>query len=120
MQSTAKDVTAYLQEVPADRQACLTRLRELCLALLTGYEESMTYGMPSYGKNGTVEVGFASQKNYIALYILKQDVVNANRDALTGLKVGKGCIQYSKPSKMDFAVIKKLLADTVASTDTAC
>jgi hypothetical protein len=41
MQSTAKTVTAYLDEVPADRKAALAKLRDLCRRLLKGYEESM-------------------------------------------------------------------------------
>jgi len=65
MQSKAKDVTTYIQEASAERQVYLTKLRELCLEVLTGYEEGMDYGMPGYKKNGTGEVGFANQKNYI-------------------------------------------------------
>jgi len=120
MQSKAKDVSTYLQEAPADRQASLTKLRELCLEVLAGYEEVMEYGMPGYKKNGVGEVGFASQKNYISLYILKEDVIQANRALHKGLSVGKGCIRYSKPQKMDMEVIRKLLVDTVQSTSIPC
>ena len=72
--------------------------------------------MPGYKKDGVVEVSFASQKNYISLYILKQAVIEANRADLQGLSVGKGCIRYTKPAKMDFATIEKLLRGTAAAT----
>jgi uncharacterized protein YdhG (YjbR/CyaY superfamily) len=114
MQSKAKDVTTYVQEAPAERQPYLAKLRELCLEVLTGYEEVMEYGMPGYKKNGVGEVGFASQKNYISLYLLKADVIQANRALL------KGCIRYSNPKKMDLEVVRKLLMDSVQSTDTPC
>lgn len=114
MQSSANDVTTYLAEVPPERRAVLTRLRELCIAVLEGYEESMQYGMPSYRKDGVVEVAFASQKNYISLYIA-QTVVEANRDALAGVKVGKGCINYTKPGKINLTVVAKLLEETRSS-----
>jgi uncharacterized protein YdhG (YjbR/CyaY superfamily) len=65
MQSTAKNVTDYLDEVPAERKAALTQLRDLCRATLRGFEESMQYGNPAYSRNGEVEVGFASQKHFI-------------------------------------------------------
>lgn len=119
MQSSATSLEAYLQEVPEDRQECLTRLRALCQEVLTGYVEGMEYGMPGYKKDGVLEVAFASQKNYISLYILKQ-VVEANRDALSGLSVGKSCINYTRPGKMDFDVIRKLLIDTRNSPHPAC
>ena len=120
MYSTASDVLTYLQHVPQDRVACLTELRQLCLNTLIGYEEGMDYGMPCYKKHGKFEVAFASQKRYIALYIAKQSVIDAYRAELQGLSVGKGCIRYSKPEKVDFRVIAKLLSATRDSPEQAC
>lgn len=37
------------------------KLRVLWLEVLTGYQERMEYGMPSFVKNGAGEVLFASQ-----------------------------------------------------------
>ena len=115
MQSKSASVSAYLEELPAGRAASLKKLRETCHKFLQGYQESMDYGMPCYARDGVVEVAFASQKGYISLYILKQDVVKANKARLAGLDVGKSCIKYSKPDKMNFEVIAKLLQDTAAS-----
>ena len=120
MQSQAKDVDQYLKEVPAARLEALRALREMCLTTLTGYEESMTYGMPSYAKDGTVEVAFASQKNYISFYIMKEKVLDRHRPALQGANLGKGCIRYSKPAKINFEVVKQPLADTVTSEAAVC
>ena len=120
MQSSAKDVSSYLQQVPTERQETLMKLRQLCLETLESYEEGMDYGMPSYKKDGTVEVAFASQKNYISLYILKQDVMDAHRELLKGVSLGKGCIRYSKPDKINFDVVKKLLVGTSQSTNKIC
>jgi hypothetical protein len=55
MQSTAKNVTSYLEEVPAERKVALIQLRKLCLVTLKGFEESMQYGGPCYSRNGVVE-----------------------------------------------------------------
>lgn len=115
MQSKSANVSAYLEEVPADRSANLKKLREMCCKVLKGYHESMDYGMPCYARDGVVEVAWASQKGYISLYILKQDVVKANHKQLAGLDVGKSCIKFAKPNKMNFDVITKLLQDTVAA-----
>jgi uncharacterized protein YdhG (YjbR/CyaY superfamily) len=122
MQSTAKDVSSYLQEVPKERYETLEKLRRLCLDVLESYQESMDYGMPCYKKNSIAEVGFASQKHFIALYILKKDVLDAQRDSLKvkGVSLGKGCIRYSKPDKINFELVKKLLVGTVASTSEIC
>ena len=84
MQSKAESVTAYLEEVPAERKEALTRLRDLCRTALKGFDETMEYGMPSYSRNGELEVAFAIQKNYISLYILKQDVMDAHKEKVAG------------------------------------
>jgi uncharacterized protein YdhG (YjbR/CyaY superfamily) len=122
MQSKAKDVTTYIQEAPPERIAALARLRALCLKYLAGYEESVTYGGPTYSRNGEVEVGFASQKNFIALYILRTDVMKTHRDSLNikGVTVGKGAIRYPKAEKIDFDVVAKLLQDTKKSNGPVC
>ncbi len=122
MQSLAKDVTAYLEEVPSERKAALEELRRLCRSILKGFDEYMMYGGPVYSRNGVAEVGFASQKHFIGLYILRTDVMSAHRDMLNikGVSLGKGCIRYSKPEKIDFDVVKSMLKATVLSTGEVC
>ena len=122
MQSTAMDVIAYIEEAPAERREALTRLRDLCRATLTGYEETMQYGNPGYARDGEVEVGFASQKNFIALYILRTDVMQAHKGQLKGrgLSLGKGVIRYSNPERIDFDIVKSMLRGTRESTGPVC
>jgi len=120
MQSNDKDVETYIQQAPEARRDALTRIRNLCRQVLTGFEESMVYGMPGYSRRGVVEVGFASQRNYIALYILRQDALASQRPALAGLNVGKGCIRYTKPEKIDYSVVRKMLAATRRSKGPVC
>src|SRR5260370_35606283 len=120
MQSAVKDVAAYIEQAPQDRRQSLVKFRDLCLATLTAYAEGIEYGMPCYKKDGVAEVAFASQKNYISVYIMKEGVVNANRDLLRGSNVGKGCIRYTSHAKLDFRLLRKLLSDTVESQEDAC
>ena len=117
-----RGLTAYLKEVPAERRDALKKLRDLCRATLTGFEESMVYGGPGYSRNGEVEVGFASQKNFIGLYILRTDVMKTHRDQLKGkgVSIGKGAIRYSKPERIDFAVVESMLRATQASMGPVC
>jgi uncharacterized protein YdhG (YjbR/CyaY superfamily) len=67
-----------------------------------------------------VEVAFASQKNYISLYILRTDVVATHRDRLTGLDVGKSCIRFRKPDQLDDEVVRSMLRGTAAAAGPVC
>ena len=124
MQSQAKDVTAYIEDAPAERQEALLKLRELCQKHLTGFTENMEYGGPTYARNGEVEVGFASQKHFIGLYTLRvrTDVMKAHEEQLIGkgASIGKGAIRYSKPERIDFNVVESMLRDTVTSNGPVC
>lgn len=112
MQSNAINVDDYIKEAPADRREGLTALRKLFLDELKDYEETMRYGGPCYEKNNIAEAGFASQKNFIAVYILKTDVMNDYKHLLKGVSTGKGSIRFTNPGKINFEVIQKMLAGT--------
>jgi uncharacterized protein YdhG (YjbR/CyaY superfamily) len=114
MTSKAATVDEYMIEVPAGRRAAVERLRELCLRVLDGYEEIMSYGMPTYRGPGTSGVAFNSQKQYIALYCPVK-LVDEFRPQFPGLSIGKCCIRFTKPEKIDFAAVERLLRRTVES-----
>jgi uncharacterized protein YdhG (YjbR/CyaY superfamily) len=121
VRSNAVTVDEYVAEAPEERRPALETLRRLCLEELVGYEENVAYGMPSYSRDGeTVEVAFASQKNYISLYVMREGVLKANVDHLEGLAVGKGCIRYRRPEQIEPESVRRLLADSAADTDPIC
>jgi uncharacterized protein YdhG (YjbR/CyaY superfamily) len=116
MQSTATTVDDYLGEAPAERLAALTKLRRLCRTHLPGFAEEMRHGMPAYSRDGVVEVAFASQKQNIALYITRKDVLDAHRHTFPTSALGKGCIRFRNPATIDFAIVRTLLEGTAGVT----
>lgn len=120
VQSQAEDVDGYLAEVPEERRAALTRLRELCRAELPGFAEVMAYGMPVYERDGVGEIAFASQKQYISFYLLRGDVREAFAEQLVGQDMGKGCLRFRKPEKIDFVLLRDLLRATAAGPGQVC
>jgi len=115
MRSDAKDVDTYLALAPDERRAVLGEIRDMCRELLTGFDESMSYGMPTYGREGIPEIAWASQKQYISVYVMRADVLDAHRDWLAHLSGGKGCIRYRSPAAIDFAVIRSVLTAVASS-----
>ncbi len=86
MRSDADDIDSYLAEVPADRRALRSEMREVCGRLLAGFDESMCYGMPPYSRDGIAEIAWASQRRYISLYVMRADVLDSHREQLAGLR----------------------------------
>lgn len=122
MQSNAATVEAYIAEAPPERQSIMRAIRDLCVTHLPGYEESMRYGMATYTRNGEAEFAFASQKGYLSLYGMKQGALDPLRDEFigTGARIGKGCIRYSKPEKVNLEAVTRLLQATAASKAGPC
>jgi len=110
-------VAAYIAAAHADWRPVLETIRSPCGPTLTGPTETVRYGMPSYVRDGAVEVAFADQKQYVSLYILREDVLDAHRAALVGLSVGKGCVRYRRPDQLSASVLQDMLAMTVVSSD---
>ncbi|MEV5363050.1 DUF1801 domain-containing protein [Streptomyces cellulosae] len=116
VQSSATDVDAYLAELPGDRRVVLMRLRELCRAELEGFAEVMAYGMPTYQRDGVAEVAFASQKQYISLYLLRGDVRDAFAERLAGQDMGKSCLRFRKSGGVDLDLVRDLVRATAAAS----
>jgi uncharacterized protein YdhG (YjbR/CyaY superfamily) len=119
VQSKAATVDDYIAEAPPDRREALSRVREIARRALAGREERMQWGMPCYFRDGEAEFSFASQVQYIALYV-KPGVHAKNADALKGLDCGKGCIRFRKPGDIDFTLVERLLRDTAESDEAPC
>jgi uncharacterized protein YdhG (YjbR/CyaY superfamily) len=120
VRGNASTVEAYIEEAPNERRDGLRLLRRLCQQALRGFDETLRYGMPAYLREGVVEVGFASQKAYISLYVLRQQALEAHLDRLAGVSVGKGCIRFRRPEQIDREIIRALLIDAANDSGPIC
>jgi hypothetical protein len=129
--SRAPTPEAYLDELPSDRAAFVSRLRNLVNANLPpGYVERMSWGMigwevpletysDTHNGQPLVYAGLAAQKNHTALYLNCVYVSQARSERLkaawaaTGRKLdmGKSCLRFKRPEDVAEAV----LAETIRS-----
>ncbi|MEU9027788.1 DUF1801 domain-containing protein [Streptomyces sp. NPDC048383] len=118
----ADPVAAYLDAAPDARRPALTRLRELCRAELTGFEEVIAYGMPAYVRPGEPagEVAWADQKQYVSVYLMRTDVRDAFAERLAGHDMGKACLRFRHPDRIDFDLLRDLLRATAAGPGKVC
>lgn len=132
MQSTAKTVNEYLEELPEERKPVFLKLRNSILKNLPkGFEEEMSYGMLGYVVPHSIYpdgyhcspklplpfISIGSQKNFIVLHHLG---IYANTELLEWftteypkhgnhkLDMGKGCIRFKKMDQIPFDLIAEL------------
>ncbi|WP_293900332.1 iron chaperone [Phenylobacterium sp.] len=116
VKSAAATVDAWLAGVDPTRAPVLAKVREAAIRNLPDHVESMSYGMPTYRRDGGPDFAFNSQKQYISLYV-SQRVHALNAAVLAGLDRGKSCIRFRKPEQIDLTLVEKLLADTAKIDD---
>ena len=112
MQSNAEKVEDYINALPEDRKNDLTNLRNLILELAPDAIEYMNYGMPYYELNGHL-CAFASQKNYISLYLMNTPVLQRNLELFGKLKIGKGCVRFKKLEDLPIDAVVKVIRESI-------
>ena len=128
--SSATTVQGYLDELPEDRRAVVSAVREIVRRNLpAGYQETMNWGMISYEVplerypktyNGQplAFAGLAAQKNHYALYLMcvyadsEQEgwLREEFRKAGKKLDMGKSCIRFKKLEDLPLDVIGQVIA----------
>lgn len=115
MKSKATTVEQYLTELPPGRREIISRLREVVKNSVPGLIESeiMSYGMPMY-ENNRGKLAFASQKNYISIYMHNADrdrIWDKYQNELGNCQRRKECICYANISDINLEVIKKIIIE---------
>jgi hypothetical protein len=128
--SEAKTVAEYLDVLPAGRREDISKVRDVILkSLPQGYVETMNWGMityqvplevcpDTYNGKPLMYAALASQKNYMALYIMSIYMSAESREQFeaayraTGKRfdAGKSCIRFKKLADLPLDLIAESIA----------
>ena len=130
MQSKAKTVDQYLEELPIERKSMIETVRNTILENLpAGIAEVMNWGMICYqvplavypdtcNKQPLMFAALASQKNHCAVYLTN---IYADEDRASGFEkayratgkrydVGKSCVRFRKLDDLPLELIGRTIA----------
>jgi hypothetical protein len=130
--SKAATVDDYLAELPPERRAVVTAVRDVVRKNLPkGYTETMNWGMISYelplsrypntyNDKPLSYAALAAQKNYFALYLplVYQDAKEEEwlrdqfKKAGKKLDIGKSCVRFKRVADLELGAIAKVIAST--------
>jgi len=130
VQSKAKTVEEYLEDLPSERREVVAAVRKLVKKHLPkGYVESMAFGMIGWGiplarypntYNGQPlgYVALAAQKNYYSLYLMSVYSDSAEERALRAafakagkkLDMGKCCVRFKKLADLEMEALGRSIA----------
>lgn len=130
--SKAATVEEYLNELPEDRRAVVSAVRDVVLRNLPeGYREVMSWGMiayeiplerypDTYNGQPLAYAALAAQKNHYALYLTcayetpgsADWIAEEFRKAGKKLDMGKSCLRFKKLDDLPLDVIGQAIAST--------
>ena len=130
--SKATTVEEYLESLPEERRAAVSRVRDVILENLPeGYKEGMQYGMigyyiplkdypETYNDQPLSYAALASQKNYMSLYLtnvygdphLEKKFKEAYDASGKKMDMGKSCVRFKKLEDLPLDVVAMAISAT--------
>ena len=113
-------VDDYVEGVEVAHREEIRRLRDACRPRLRGFSEQVRYAMPSYCRDGKVEIALEAQRRHISRYVLRRDVMASVAHALVGHDTGKGCVRFSYALGVDVDLVAEILRVTASTRGETC
>jgi len=110
MKTNAGTVSAYLDELPAERRKALETLRAMIEKAAPKAKPSMKYGLPSWDWNGPL-FALAARPEVLELYVAEVDLVAKRKKTLGNVDVGTSSIRFKRIEDLNLAIVAALLAD---------
>jgi uncharacterized protein YdhG (YjbR/CyaY superfamily) len=113
----AKDVDAYLANVPEPARTTLSRVRAVIRsAVPPEATEAISYGMPAFKYNGPL-LGYAAFSNHCSLFPMSPSVIESFKDKLKKFPTSKGTIRFPVDKPLPAALVKKLVKARIAQNE---
>jgi hypothetical protein len=124
--TNAQTPDEYIDRLDEPRRSHIRALDALIRKLAPTLEPHLASGMLAYGpyqyrsksSSGTwFRMGLASQKRYISLYVMAEDLVTGGylaesyRDRLPKADIGKSCVRFKRPEDLDQATLEQLIRE---------
>ena len=111
-------VREYLDRLPADQRALLEHVRGVVARVAVDAEETISYGMPAFKRNGRFFLSYAGWKRHCAIYPLPDEFLAQHRAELEGYRRTKGSLHVTPERPLPDALLEALVRDLLARAET--
>ena len=101
------NIDEYIASFPPATQKVLKELRSIMRKSIPGVEETISYGIPCYKKNGRYVIYFAGFKNHTSVYPAPRG--NEAFTELSEYEGGKGTVQFPLDKPLPVRLITKIV-----------
>jgi uncharacterized protein YdhG (YjbR/CyaY superfamily) len=105
-----KTVDEYIASHPEPVQKVLERVRHSIRKALPGAEESISYNIPTYKRDGFAAIYFAGWKKHYSLYPASSQLLTAFAAELASYEINKATIKFPLSEPVPVKLIARLAA----------
>mgnify|MGYP001164587678 CR=1 FL=1 len=110
MKSNTGTVSAYLNELPAERRRALETLRGMIEKAAPQAKPTMKYGLPTWEWNGPL-FALAARPHGLELYVAEADLLVKRKKSLGDVEVGTASVRFKRIEDLNLEIVAALLAD---------
>jgi len=110
-------VDAYLAALSADHRELLQHLRQVITRVVPDAEETISYGMPAFRRDGRFFLSYAGWKRHCSIYPLSDGFLAKHRAELEGYGRTKGSLHFTPQRPLPDHLIEDLARDEVVRGD---
>lgn len=104
-----KTIDEYILSFPKDIQALLQELRLVIRHEIPDAEETISYGLPAFKKDGKYIIYLSAWKKHISLYPYSSDMEKMFPETKDFVISGKGTIQFPYVKKLPLSFIRRIV-----------
>jgi uncharacterized protein YdhG (YjbR/CyaY superfamily) len=105
----ANAIDIYLADMPAEKRAVLEALRERIRAIVPDAQEVISYGIPAFGVDGKVVIGFKANKNDYSIYPFSGGAADRFAEELQGRTVTSGSIHFTPDDPIPDDLLRRII-----------
>lgn len=106
---TGDGVQAYFAALSPDKRRALQRLRRAVRSAAPGATEVMSYGMPTFKRDGRTIVSIAAWKRHCSIYALGYPVLSAFAAELKPYRTERSTVSFALDTPIPDALVRKLV-----------
>jgi uncharacterized protein YdhG (YjbR/CyaY superfamily) len=112
----AKDIDAYLADVPEPARAVLEKLRSTIRAAVPEATETISYRLPTFKHRGRPLVAFGASRDHCAFYLMSY-LPPEHEAELEKYDTAKGTIRFPPEKPLPAALVRKLVKSRIAQLE---
>lgn len=103
-----RNIDEYIATFPESTQKILKEIRKTMKKMIPDAEETISYGIPTFKKNGRPVVYFAGYKSHVSVYPAPRGNPMFSKE-LAEYKGGKGTVQFPLNQPIPLDLIKRIV-----------